>query len=646
MKSGKRFGKALIFAFIFVTLVFASLECASARGTPPDEAWNKTYEGGGLDVAWAVQQTSDGGYILTGNTKHSKSDSDVLLVKTNSSGYKLWDNTFGLPQKLDYARSVQQTSDDGYIIAGTTFSFAESLCNFWLIKTNFSGKELWNQSYGGSDHDLAYAVQQTSDNGFIIAGDTSSFGVDISDSNAWLVKTNLNGYEEWKKSFGGTADDKAYSVQQTSDGGYVLAGRTKSYGNGSWDAWLLKADSSGNEEWNMTFGDIHDEEARAVLQLDDGYILAGITTSYGAGSEDVWLVKTDSQGKEEWKKTFGGTADDEAYSVQQTLDDGYILAGRTWSYGAGSWDAWLLKTNSNGDEQWNKTCGGTGLDGAYSVQQTTDRGYILAGNKWSFGAGNGGFWLIKVRAEGEGNQSPTLSSGSVSPSTGDSTTTFNYYVTYTDSDGDAPTTKYVYIDDTLHTMTETSSSYSSGATFKYSTTLSAEPHNYYFYFDDGHGHETRFPASETFSGPSVSGSNQIFDTGPGTYPSCSGTHEGEITPVYDLKVTKLYTYPCAGTGGHTESIEIREGSKLIARGTWDGYQKDWHNITLHNKANGASYVTLLKDHKYNYIIRTGSYPQIIHTQPFTNEYGTITCTEFKGANGEIYNDWIPAIRLV
>ena len=404
MKSGKRFGKVLIFAFMFVALVFASAGCANASGTPPDEAWNETYRGGGVDAAWTVQQTSDGGFILAGITKYSGYDSDVLLVKTNSSGYKLWDNTFGL-QKHDSARSVQQTSDDGYIIAGMTFSFAESLCNFWLIKTNSSGKELWNQSYGGSDHDLAYAVQQTSDNGFIIAGDTFSFGADISDSNAWLVKTNSSGYEEWKKPFGGVADDEAYSVQQTSDKGYILAGRTKSYGNGSWDAWLLKADSSGNEEWNMTFGDTHDEEARAVLQLDDGYILAGITTSYGAGSEDVWLVKTDLHGKEEWKKPFGGTADDEAYSVQQTSDDGYILAGRTWSYGAGSWDAWLLKTNSNGDEQWNKTFGGTGLDGAYSVQQTTDSGYILAGNTWSFGAGNGDFWLIKVRAEGEGNQS-------------------------------------------------------------------------------------------------------------------------------------------------------------------------------------------------------------------------------------------------
>ncbi|NQE44813.1 hypothetical protein C5S31_02160 [ANME-1 cluster archaeon GoMg2] len=584
----------------------------------------------------------DGGYILTGITKYSASNSDVWLVKTKPNGDKQWEQPFG-GSGLDSASSVKQISD-GYIIAGTTFSDGAGLSDFWLLKTNSKGEWQWDKTFGGSDQDWAHSVQQTSDNGFIIAGGTFSDGGGY--SNALLVKTNLKGDKEWKKPFGGVAaDDEAYSVQQTSDKGYILAGRTKSYGAGSWDAWLLKADSSGNEVWNMTFGDKHDEEARAVLQLDDGYILVGTTTSYGAGRSDVWLIKTDSSGHDEWSKTFGHTNYDEGYSVQQTSDDCYILAGRTMSYGNGSWDAWLLKTNSNGDEQWNKTFGGTGADGAYSVQQTTDRGYILAGDTGSFGDASGDFWLIKVRAEGEGNQAPTLSSGSVSPSTGDSTTTFNYYVTYTDSDGDAPTTKYVYIDDTPHTMTETSSSYTTGATFTYSTTLSAESHNYYFYFDDGHGHGTRLPASETYSGPSVSGSHQIFDTGQGTYPSCSGTHEGEITPAHDLKVTKLYTYPCAGTGGHTESIEIREGSKLIASGTWDGYQSDWHNITLHNVTD-APYVTLSKDLKYNYVIRTGSYPQIIHAQNRTTDEGIIECSEFVDANGKRYDDWIPAIRLV
>ena len=525
-----------LFAYIVMTLVFLSAGCATA--TPPEEAWSKTFSGSGEDAAWSVQQTSDGGYILAGITKYSNFKSNVWVVKTKSNGDKQWDQEFG-GSGHDSASSVQQISD-GYITAGTTYSFGAGLRDVWLIKINSNGEEQWDKTFGGSDNDWAYSVQQTKDNGFIVAGGTHSYGAGWAD--VWLVKTYSNGEKQWDKTFGGSGSEEAYAVLQTTDGGYILAGSTTSYSAGSEDAWLVKTDSSGNEEWNKTFGGAHDDWARALNStLDGGYILAGTTTSYGAGSEDAWLLKTDSNGNEEWGVTFGDTSVDEGYSVQQTKDGGYILAGSTRSYGAGSWDAWLLKTDSDGDEQWNTTFGGTGSDGAYSTQQTSDSGYILAGDTGSFGAGSYDFWLIKVRAEGN-------------------TTNF-------------------------------------------------------------------------------------FDTGPGTYPSCSGTHKGELRPAQDLKVSKLYTYPCTGTGGHSESITLHEGSELIARGTWDGYQSDWHNITLYNKT-GASYVTLLKDRTYNYAIKTGSYPQIIHSQPFTNEYGTITCTQFTDANGVIYGDWIPAIRLV
>jgi len=136
----------------------------------------------------------------------------------------------------------------------------------------------------------------------------------------------------------------------------------------------------------------------------------------------------------------------------------------------------------------------------------------------------------------------------------------------------------------------------------------------------------------------------VFDTGPGTYPSLMGTHNGTIIPSVNITVNKMYTYPCAGTGGHTESIEISENGELIANSSWNGYQGDWHNITIHN-VTGAPYVTLLKGHKYNYTIITGSYPQIIHEPSKEVTGGTITCTSFIDANGKVYNDWIPAIKF-
>ena len=145
--------------------------------------------------------------------------------------------------------------------------------------------------------------------------------------------------------------------------------------------------------------------------------------------------------------------------------------------------------------------------------------------------------------------------------------------------------------------------------------------------------------------PLVKPALSIFDTGKGTYPSIMGTHEGTIEPSDNISINKLYTYPCPGTGGHTESIELYDNDTLIANGTWNGYQGDWHNITIHNLTGGAPYVTLLKDHEYRYTIKTGSYPQIIHESSKDVTGGTITCTDFEDANGKTYTDWIPAIKL-
>jgi hypothetical protein len=361
----------------------------------------KTFGGSSDDYGNSVQQTTDGGYIITGST-HSfgNGGDDVWLIKTDSQGNEEWNQTYG-GSSYDYGNSVQQTTDGGYIITGNTHHYGNSQDDVWLIKTDSQGQEEWNQTFGGSSGvDIGHSVKQTNDGGFIITGENNSHG--NGNDLVWLIKTDSNGSEEWNQTFGGNNYGKGYSVQQTTDGGYIITGWTDSFGNGDYNVWLIKTDSNGNEEWNRSFGSTQVDYGFSVKQTtDDGYIITGSWYIF-----DVWLIKTDSQGSEEWNQTFGGShmSGEEGKSVQQTSDGGYIITGSTHSYGNGGSDVWLIKTDLQGNEEWNQTYGGSSDDYGNSVQQTTDGGYIITGWTESFGNGGGDVWLIKT--DSEGNTAP------------------------------------------------------------------------------------------------------------------------------------------------------------------------------------------------------------------------------------------------
>jgi hypothetical protein len=373
----------------------------------PEVEWEKTFGAEDNEEAWSVQQTIDGGYIIAGSTYSIGGiDSDVYLVKTDSEGILEWEKTFGGPN-LDYGRSVQQTTDGGYIMAGWTRSIGAIDSDVYLIKTDSDGSMLWEKTFGGPNLDCGgNSVQQTIDEGYIIAG-WISYPLPLADTDVYLIKTDSDGNELWSRDFTCfPATDIGYSVQQTTDGGYIIAGYTRCLGAGGADVYLIKTDSEGDEQWDFpwwkTFGGAKDDFGRSVQQTTDpppssgGYIIAGWTTSFDAGGDDVYLVKTDSDGNELWYETFGGYNSDYGYSVQQTIDGGYIIAGETKSFGE-SMDVYLIKTDSDGNELWYETFGGSNYDCGRSVQQTKDGGYIIAGWTRSFGAGESDVYLIKVK---------------------------------------------------------------------------------------------------------------------------------------------------------------------------------------------------------------------------------------------------------
>src|SRR3990172_2192199 len=272
---------------------------------------------------------------------------NCLLPIANSFSQTTFQKTFGGTSD-DWGFSVQQTTDGGYIITGTITSFGAGYEDAYLIKTDASGNSLWTKTFGGITYDVGNSVRQTTDGGYIIAGTTYSFGVGNYD--VYLIKTDANGNTLWTKTFGGTSSDEGYSAQQTTDGGFVITGYTGSFGAGNADVYLIKTNGSGDTLWTKTFGGIGIDYGLSAQQTTDGgYVIAGVTQSFGAGIDDVYLIKTDGNGDTLWTKIFGGTDIDEGYSVQQTTDGGFVITGYTGSFGAGNADVYLIKTDANGN---------------------------------------------------------------------------------------------------------------------------------------------------------------------------------------------------------------------------------------------------------------------------------------------------------
>ncbi len=327
---------------------------------------------------------------------------------------EMWNRTYGGPSN-ELASEVHVTKDGGYIIIGVTESYGVGDGDAWLIKTDSEGSEEWNKTFGGPGDDQGFSVQQTRDNGYIITGFTKSYSAGNSD--IWLIKTDRYGMKQWDKTFGGPGLEEGRSVMETRDGGYIIAGGTESYGAGSFDIWLIKTDSEGNKEWERTFGGPNYDWAFSVQQTeDDGYVITGTSCSYDdTGKGDLWLIKTDPEGNKEWERTFGGPGHDAGRFVREISDGGYVIVGDTQSYGAGIQDIWVIKTDAHGTEKWNRTFGGSGFDSGYSILEIGNGNgdYLIVGHTESheYLSGSGTAWLIKVDSGGNKKWNKTFGNG-------------------------------------------------------------------------------------------------------------------------------------------------------------------------------------------------------------------------------------------
>ncbi len=343
---------------------------------------------------------------------------DFWIVKLDRSGTIQWHKSLG-GHRTEEARSVQQTADGGYIVAGSTKSNDGDVSgnhgfewpmDSWIVKLNASGTIQWQKCLGGSKSERANSIQQTADGGYIVAGNTESNDGDVSgyhgQVDGWIVKLDRSGNIQWQKSLGGSEDELAWSIQQTIEGGYIVSASTSSNdgdvsGNhGESDSWIVKLDGSGTIQWQKCLGGSEWENPYSIQQTTDGgYIVAGSTKSNDGdvsgyhGQVDGWIVKLDESGGIQWQKSLGGSGFDHASSIQQTIDGGYIVSGSTESYdgdvsgyqgasGHRNRDYWIVKLDVTGTIQWQKPLGGDSIFTSYpsSIQQTSDDGFIVAGS--------------------------------------------------------------------------------------------------------------------------------------------------------------------------------------------------------------------------------------------------------------------------
>lgn len=422
------------YKFIFSLIIIFLYTSLRSQTLPiPPTQWQKNYGGNFEEITPDITLTSDGGYILAGASNSNNGNvtgnhglRDFWVVKINSIGDIQWQKSFG-GSAADQAKSIRQTSDGGYIVAGETQSNNGDVTgnhggkDIWVIKLDSSGNLQWQKTFGGSNDETAQCVRQTPDGGYIAVGSTTSNNGDILSGNQgsldyWVLKLDSTGNLQWEKTYGGGSVDFAASIELTTDGGYIIGGYSLSAngnitGNhGNDDYWIVKINSTGTIQWQKAFGGSESDRAFSAVQTTDGgYIMGGQSKSTNGdvtgnhGNDDYWLVKLSSTGNLQWQKSYGGALYDYGKDIIQTSDGGYIMTGYSFPLNIegttplGSNDYLVVKTDALGNLEWQQTYGGIYDDFATAIKQTSDGGYIISGYSSAITNGaNYDYWIIKL----------------------------------------------------------------------------------------------------------------------------------------------------------------------------------------------------------------------------------------------------------
>jgi hypothetical protein len=383
---------------VIVILLLAKLPLnVNLMAQEMDTTWTRTYGEEEFDYSSSIIiDSTDNCYLICGASTVNE-NTDVYLLKVDENGDTAWTNRYGGPG-FDVGLSVSQTPDACYIIAGQTNSYGEGAIDIYLLKVNNIGDTIWTNSFGGLLADLTYSVQATEDGGCIVAGHTASFSDNI---DIWILRVDSNGDTLWTRRYGGEGNEEAYCMQPVSDDRYIIAGHTTSFGAGSSDIYLLMLNAEGDTIWTKTYGTDQQEYSKYVHPLyDGGFLILGGRRTSDYPLADVLVIRINENGDTLWTGLYGGEYDeDQGYSAIPLEDEGFLLVGQSSPLGYDHMELNLLRLDNNGDSLWSRLYGGPEYDGARSIVMGNNGNYLVCGYSLSFGAGNGDVWLLSFDAE-------------------------------------------------------------------------------------------------------------------------------------------------------------------------------------------------------------------------------------------------------